>query len=185
MKRTIVTAIIAACMMLTASAQDKKHDISLSVGTLPIPYATDNSMTFNASYMHAKNDYISFGGTASYVHADLTPHDEEMEITTGDIFSVMASVRAYWFKDPGCRLYSSASLGVQLQFRKIAPNYDYWKNVYTYMPVDLSDRHEVKVLPAAQLSLIGLELGGETVKAFAELGLGAQGLAQAGLRVRF
>ena len=186
MKRTIMTAVIAACMTLAASAQDKKNDISLSVGTMPIPYIIDNCMTFNASYMHTRNDYVSLGGTVGYSHGDMTNHDDFDKKVTGDCISAMASVRAYWFRNPGCRLYSGASLGVQMQFRRnnIFP---YDANPYSSKPaIPMSKiEHETKVVPAVQLSPIGIELGGETVKAFAELGLGAQGLAQAGVRVRF
>lgn len=186
MKRTIMTAVIAACMTLTASAQDKKNDISLSVGTMPIPYIIDNCMTFNASYMHTRNDYVSLGGTVGYSHGDMTNHDDFEKKVDGDCISAMASVRAYWFRNDGCRLYSSASLGVQMQFRRnevfLCDDNPFSSKPYVPM---LEIEHETKVVPAVQLSPIGLELGGETVKAFAELGLGAQGLAQAGVRVRF
>lgn len=174
------------CFILSASAQDKRHDVSFSVGTLPIPYVlTDAPVTYNASYMYALNDYVSIGGTAGYTHADLTPHDEETYYETGNLFAAMGSIRTYWFRGNGCRLYSSASLGWQVQFRKESPNYNYWKDVYTYMPVDLSDKHEVVLQPAVQVSAIGLELGGETVKLFTEVGFGTQGMGQAGVRVRF
>lgn len=184
MKRTIMTAVIAACMTLTASAQDKKNDISLSVGTMPIPYIIDNCMTFNASYMHTRNDYVSLGGTVGYSHGDMTNHDDFEKKVDGHCISAMASVRAYWFRNDGCRLYSGASLGVQMQLRR---NEVFLYNPYSSKPaIPMSKiEHETKVVPAVQLSPIGLELGSETVKAFAELGLGAQGLAQAGVRVRF
>lgn len=184
--RTIGITFISLFIVLAAGAQSKKNDISFSIGALPVPYIiTDTPTTFNVSYMHALNNYVSIGGTAGYTHAELSGHDD-CDYKTGHVISIMSSIRTYWFKATGCRFYSSATLGVQTQFRRKEFFLDY-DNPFSSKPcVPISEiEHDTKSLPAFQLSPIGIELGGESVKAFAELGLGAQGLGQAGIRVRF
>ena len=84
-------------------------------------------------------------------------------------FAVMPAAKAFWFRKPHVAMYSKLAAGVTL-----LDDYD-----------EEADSHSFDPYWAAQVTLAGVQFGGERFRGFVEAGAGMQGLVLAGLSVSF
>ena len=87
--------------------------------------------------------------------------------------SLMPSVKYYWAQNKNLGFYSKLGAGVMMLHSK---NEDF---------VDHETSTDSKFYFMWQASLLGAEVGSKNLRAFVELGVGEQGIALAGLRVKF
>lgn len=93
-------------------------------------------------------------------------------IPSGCFRNVLPAVKFNWLRKKNFGLYSKVALGATYRSRE---------NKYDNDP-NISDNHFVFNF---QLTGIGIEAGAKNVWAFAEFGMGEQGLALAGVRLKF
>lgn len=87
-------------------------------------------------------------------------------------YFAMPTAKYTWYGHNRFRLYSKAGLGLQY----------YRLNVTSHIPpIPERDEHKLKV--AYQLSAVGIEVGGERMRGFTELGYGRQGIFNMGILV--
>lgn len=84
-------------------------------------------------------------------------------------FAVMPAAKVFWFRKPHVAMYSKLAAGVTL-----LDDYD-----------EEADSHSFDPYWAAQVTLAGVQFGGERFRGFVEAGAGMQGLVLAGLSVSF
>uniref|UniRef100_UPI00402A12CB hypothetical protein n=1 Tax=Candidatus Cryptobacteroides bacterium TaxID=3085639 RepID=UPI00402A12CB len=106
-----------------------------------------------------------FGGTADELNKD------NVKVGNADYsgFAVMPAAKAFWFRKPHVAMYSKLAAGVTL-----LDDYD-----------EEADSHSFDPYWAAQVTLAGVQFGGERFRGFVEAGAGMQGLVLAGLSVSF
>ena len=93
---------------------------------------------------------------------------------TNNYFTVMPSVKFDWLRTRNFGMYSKLAAGVTFRSEKMK-----------YDKPGATNHSDNDVHFNWQASLIGAEVGGENIRAFAELGLGEQGMALVGVRARF
>ena len=188
------------CFNLAASAQsaewsNKKHHVSFSYGVvtsydvfnaLGSGWATaieealgcddydvdDASGAFTLGYTYSISNRFSVGADLSYENFKSHPKKENVKKYSDNFFTIMPSARINWFNKKYVSMYSRVAAGV------------------TFASIDgIDDNGKDKGINETyftyQISAVSIEAGSETVRGFAELGVGAEGLAQIGLRVGF
>lgn len=159
--------------------------VSLLAGTmLVIPTAIDG-MQFNGfhstgcigvSYHRSLGKTVSVGGTLSYTRVYSGFHGKEDPAVTGKFalnwIVAMAASKFYWFKKPGVAMYTKVGLGAGMSL-----------NRFTKKDADGTQGGSSNVVwaPAAQLSPVGIEFGGR-FRGFVELGVGMEGILNAGVK---
>ena len=197
MKKMIMTVAVAIMTAMSANAQneDLRHELSLS-------YGVGSAAQFGAGigegiglifsnteyddraiigpiaaeyYYHFNNPKWAIGGILSYCKWDSdrinkSSREKESEVNR-NFFSVMPSVKYYWINKNSFGLYSKLGAGIGFLSRtdKDQTNAEKSDNGCYFM---------------FQLSVLGAEFGGK-FRGFAELGIGDQGLLQAGIRYKF
>lgn len=193
-KILIILALIATCV--GASAQDSKHEVSLGLGFGTagqiIDVFGDIASAFSGCTSHVKGfsgsvnlDYgyhtsskCLQGMTVSYnrVAKDQYKKSEPNELygtSTDYYFAIMPTVKFNWVNKEHFAFYSRASAGLYLVKIEDRVSKDASKN-----------DNEVDPGFAFQFSPVGLEAGG-SVRGFVELGFGATGIVNGGVRYRF
>lgn len=192
----IVALVISSAMCVQAQNYDDdlKSEISLGYG---LPVNTSNSIEsfakgFTGTSNHEEGDKYIGPITAEYFY-HINPlvavgaigvySNHKMDETydgkvTGKIkyqyFTIMPAVKFNWLRREKWGLYSKIGLG-----------YTYAKSSLTDIADNVSDETDGYSMINWQASLIGTEVGNQSIRAFAELGFGEQGLALAGVRFRF
>ena len=194
----LVVAATMAAVNVNAQCEDLKNEISLSYGFGSLSQIGDGlgeglGMAFfsnteyddgfilgpiSAEYFyHLNNPRLAIGGIFSYSKWDSDVQKrggshEKVGERKRNYFSVMPAVKWYWTNKNSFGFYSKAAVGAaflnstEKEFSTGKSNDD---NGTYFM---------------FQLSLIGLEFG-KQFRGFAELGVGHQGFAVAGLRYKF
>ena len=209
MKRTLIAlavAFLVTAPVLSARTSDNgpdvgsvpsvntpKNEISVGYGRVTLPdfahltagvFATvftggyarfDNFRSYgsvNAEYYRVLNKTFSVGAAVSWFGgvADVLDKDN-VKTGTSDYsgFAVMPSAKIFWFRKPHVAMYSKLSAGLTL-----LDDYD-----------DESDSHSYDPYFAAQVSLAGVQFGGERLRGYVEVGGGMQGLVTAGVSYSF
>lgn len=168
--------------------------------TLGLADLTDNtqkeesySPTFNLQYLYRVAPKVKIGAALTYQHTSVKLMAEKqsggyMDIAkaTNDYFTVMPVAKFMWIEKDHIGLYSKAAAGIC-----IASNSDPKFCDGVQVDPDREDRvlNDLKTDKgtrfAYQVSAIGFEAGSKNIRGFIELGYGFQGLAQAGLCVKF
>ena len=203
MKNKVLLAVLAVCAFVCVPAQaqnedENRHEIALSYGAQPnsvwIDILTD---IIPAMFGETYENYKRVGpiGLEYYYHtspligvgavAVFTTNNENgfyNEIQSSHIdrsyFSFMPSVKFNWLRKKNWGLYSKVAIGVTYA-HLVNKDYDeLGKNVEDKMTVN-------DILFNFQATAIGVEAGSSHVRGFAELGLGEQGIALAGVRYKF
>ena len=142
---------------------------------------------FSLEYYYHINPVVGIGGYVSYTGStrDLylnwrdNSNDRNRKEYCGKArhnnISIIPTFKFDWMRREHIGLYSKAGVGITImnETQKDDKNS---KGV---------DQSETSVVPNIQLTLIGLEAGNQTWRGFAEIGLGEQGLANAGVRYKF
>ena len=193
----MVIAAMMAAVNVSAQCEDLKNELSLSYGfgslsqlgdglgegLIMIFSNTENDDSFilgpiSAEYFcHLNNPRLAIGGILSYSKWDSdivkrSGNHEKVGERKRDYFSVMPALKWYWSNKNSFGFYSKAAAGVAF-LSSTEKDFD------TSKSYDDSGTYFM-----FQLSLIGVEFGNQ-FRGFAELGVGHQGFAVAGLRYKF
>ncbi|MBP3774402.1 MAG: hypothetical protein ILA34_03520 [Bacteroidaceae bacterium] len=191
MKLWMMTAILT-CGTMVMNAQDTKHEVGISIGmasnstilstledltTVP---ATLGSVKYDnekyvgplaVEYFYHITSKIGIGGIASYVNTkkDAIVVGTKQGDAKVNYLTVMPAVKLGWFEREHIGMYSKLAAGVTFRSEK-----QDWANI-----------SENSVKFNFQASFVGLEAGSKTLRGFAELGVGEQGIVLAGVRYKF
>ena len=197
-KFLLAALALSTFMCVPAQAQDDmetRHEVAVSYGVKP------NSTWFDvltdiipAMFGETHENYKCVGpiGLEYYYHtspligvgavAVFTTNKEDgfyEEIQNSHInrtyFTFMPSVKFNWLRKNHWGLYSKVAAGATLRHSTIQEK----------DPANAERKTNNTVFFNFQLSGIGIEAGSENVRAFAELGVGEQGVGLAGVRFRF
>lgn len=202
MKKIIVYLFILVSLVPCYAQYDLKgkQDISISAGLLP---TTDGRMfadilvmiitlglimpedmsaygAYSLEYAYHTSDNIAWGLVAGYSANKSTYKSGYENInyrreSFRQYYFVMPTLRYTWLQKERINFYSSIGVGLCLRNEKNTPLDDDGNSI-TY---------DNDFLPAFQVTPIGFEAGGESIKFFADLGVGNKGLLHAGVRYRF
>lgn len=194
--------IIAAAMMVAASATaqengyESKHEVGISYGfgsnsrildafedviaitTTAGTIKTDNDSwvgPISVEYFYRPMEWLGVGGIVAYesmkqdVFLGGSTKDGEAKNT---YLTVMPAVKLDWLRKAHFGMYSKFALGATLRSEKV-----------DLITTGESSESEWRV--NWQASLLGFEAGSPTVRGFAELGTGEQGIFLVGLRCKF
>ena len=200
-KVLLAALAISAFMCVPAQAQDEmetRHEIAVSYGAVPnsvwIDILTDVvPAIFGES--HENNHYIGPIGLEYYYHTSpligvgvvgvFATNNEDAfrkEKMTAHInksyTTLMPSVKFNWLRKEKWGMYSKIALGATLAH---SSNQEY--NESGKLAGEKETNNDVFF--NFQASLLGVEVGNQNVRGFAELGVGEQGLALAGVRFKF
>jgi opacity protein-like surface antigen len=202
MKKLIMIATaILLCGVLSSTGQtaekkskgqknnqvDLSNDFFISYGTGTVFYfinnegMTANSMsgTFMAGFARSLNPVIAVGFQMSYTTIDRSgtnydysypPTSAITEKMTDNLWQGLASVRFRYLNKPSFCMYSGIGMGVTMDFYQ--KNYD-----------DVITKGQ-KLLPAAQLTLLGFRFG-RALSFFGEFGVGTNSILNAGVSYKF
>lgn len=128
----------------------------------------------SAEYFYHINPVIGVGGVFAYTQEkkDILFDKKVVGEAVSNFITVLPAVKFNWLRKKNFGLYSKVALGATYRSRE---------NKYDNDP-NISDNHFVFNF---QLTGIGIEAGAKNVWAFAEFGMGEQGLALAGVRLKF
>ena len=190
---------ISAFLCVPAQAQDEtRHEIGISYGVVPnsvwIDVLTDVvPAIFGDKYENGS--YVGPIGVEYYYHtspligvgaiAVLATNNDDgfrkdvlVSHRNKSYFTLMPSVKFDWLRKTNWGMYSKVALGATLAH---FANQDYDTNGKLTGEKKTTD----DVLVNFQASLLGVEAGNRTVRGFAELGVGEQGILLAGVRFKF
>lgn len=202
MKKALFISVMMVMMTaVSAMAQrvdyDGKHEVAVSYGWLSNSDWLDAFESVGGAlvgvtldgesytgpiaveYHYRVSPMVAVGGIGVYgtrsqdIYLMGKDHGKDGKLTNSYI-TVMPSVKLDWLRTTNFGVYSKFAAGVT--FRSEKAKYDKPENK------NFSDNN---VHFNWQASLIGAEVGSENIRAFAELGLGEQGMALVGVRARF
>lgn len=203
MKIKFILAALAVCAFASAPAQaqdemETRHEIAFSYGGVPnsvwIDIYTDIIPALfgerregsgyvgplGLEYYYHTSPLIGVGAVAVFASSkqDCFYNDTQTSAITKSFFTFMPSVKFNWLRKRNWGLYSKVAAGVTYaRFN----DEDYDDNGKKTGEKSVSK----DLLFNYQASLIGVEAGTENVRGFAELGIGEQGVALAGVRFKF
>jgi len=167
-----------------------KNDISIGYGYLSLPQFMDEfksglfhdhekyttSGTINVSYTHILSQRIGLGIDAAYETADIS-NEKRGYKKAMTYLTVIPTARIYWFHRPNVAMYSKVGLGGCHYTQKMTEK-------STTDPYD-NDPDESKFCVAAQITVYAVEFGNETIRGYAEGGVGFENGFQVGVRYAF
>jgi hypothetical protein len=125
----------------------------------------------NLGYTYQLNKVVSIGGAIGLNSMKIRLEDNtgKIDAARANIWMLMSSAKFDWFRTRSdvFGMYSKVNLGVMGIGASL-----------------MEEAHKTLWLPTGHLSLIGLEVG-KGFSGFMELGVGMQGIVQAGVRARF
>ena len=193
--------VVAAMMVATSvNAQNEeylKHEIGISYGTMSnstwmaigddigtsvISFGSvryDDGSFFGPialEYFYHLNPVVGVGAVGAYAREtkDMFFGNDHCGKAKSNFITVMPSVKFNWLRKPYLGLYSKVAAGVTFRSQKD----DFTSNQH-------EDNSRNSVLFNFQLTGFGIEAGPKNVRAFAEFGVGEQGVALAGIRFKF
>ena len=200
MKKFLVMVAVAMMTAVSVNAQsgyeDTKHEIGISYGAMSnttwmsIGDAMGTILTFGAvkyddgkftgpiavEYFYHLNPIIGVGAIGAYAKEtkDILIANEKYGEAKNSYVTVMPAAKFNWLRKKYFGMYSKVAAG--LTFASLKE--DYSKS-------GVENRSESKVGFNFQASALGIEAGSENIRAFAELGVGEQGVILAGVRAKF
>ena len=197
MKKFILMVAAALTLAVNVNAQegyeDTKHEVAIAFGVASNTqlfdafeeafsgYSYDNDRymePISAEYIYHVNKMLGLGAIFTFGNHkqdvyNLWSSKKRVGKSTNSYYTLMPAAKFNFLRKKNFGLYSKAGLGVTYQTRNI--EFD-----------DGSDDDNEKVVHLNwQLTLIGIEAGSPYLRAFAELGIGEQGVVCAGLRYKF
>lgn len=200
MKKFFLTLVAAIAFCGSVQAQqadyDNKHELAVSYGaysnskyfsfiedlvTLSITNGSvsDKNEKFigpiSVEYFYRMNQWLSLGGIGAFAVSKkdicMNSTKEKFGTSRGYYMTIMPAAKADWLRRKHFGMYSKLALGVTVLTLKDK--------------VDNDSETGTAATVNWQLSLVGLEAGSSKLRAFAELGIGEQGVALIGLRYKF
>lgn len=195
-KHLLAALVLSSIVCLPVQAQEEmetRHEVAISYGAVPnsiwIDAYTDIIQAMfgetqdcysyvgpiGLEYYYHTNPLIGVGAIAMFTANKENGFDEDLHTsrTEKSYFSFMPSVKFNWLRKNNWGLYSKVAAGVTyIHFAKES--------------LVIEDKETVNdLLFNFHASLIGVEAGNQHVRGFAELGVGEQGVALAGVRFKF
>lgn len=195
-KCLLAALAISALFCVPAQAQDEtRHEVSFSYGVLPNSLWLDITSDVLSSMLGATYDHSAIVGPIAIEYhyrtspliavgaiATFAKHNEDEKLwsevtrtSKNAYFTVMPSLKFNWLRRPNWGMYSKIAAGASLRHSSIKDN----------EVVNAKEETDNMVFFNFQVSALGIEAGTENVRGFAELGVGEQGVALAGVRFRF
>ena len=198
MKKFLVLVAVAMMAAMNVSAQngydETKHEVAISAGALSNSQIIDvfeniggalvgakfenESFTgpFSAEYFYHVKNWLGVGGIFAYGQnkQDVYFHGDKDGEIKNTYLTLMPAVKFDWLRKKHFGMYSKLAVGATLRNEKYDSDKASSKNF---------DDSEIHV--NWQVSLLGIEAGGPTIRGFLELGTGEQGIIQAGVRYKF
>ena len=127
-------------------------------------------------YFYHLSPVIGLGAIGAYTHEtkDILISNDKYGEAKNTFFTVMPAAKFNWLRKKNFGMYSKVGAGLTFASKKE----DYSKG-------SVENLSESKVGFNFQVSALGIEAGSETIRAFVELGVGEQGVALAGVRLKF
>ena len=207
MKQTLITALLLACVSMQAQNVSSRHEIGVSYGYPTIAFGMFVDSNRNCSYVEDGfycNDkdfgplsveyyyrftpLISAGGVFTLIdrRKDIVDNKTKVGDYTERYYAAMPAIKFSWARGEFITLFSKLALGPCLHNKtdKIYMQAQRFRN--TVSPVyDVTEEHSSSHLGLlGQITLLGIEIGSR-LKVFGELGIGAQGVYNVGLRYKF
>ena len=198
MKNYLVMAAFAMMTAMSAQAQsngyDTKHEVAISygidsnsqiidafeeIGGAMFGGKLENEKYFgpiSAEYFYHAKPWLGVGGILAYgVNTqDVMSGSDKIGESKNSYLTLMPAVKFDWLRKKNFGMYSKLAFGATLRNEKY-DGYNNSNNDYTDSEVHVN----------WQATLLGIEAGSPTVRGFAELGTGEQGIILAGVRVKF
>ena len=207
MKQTLITALLLTCTSMQAQNVSSRHEIGVSYGYPTIAFGMFVDSNRNCSYVEDGfycNDkdfgplsveyyyrftpLISAGGVFTLIdrRKDIVDNKTMVGDYTERYYAAMPAIKFSWARGEFITLFSKLALGPCLHNKtdKIYMQAQRFGN--TVSPVyDVTEEHSSSHLGLlGQITLLGIEIGSR-LKVFGELGIGAQGVYNVGLRYQF
>ena len=207
MKQTLITALLLTCTSMQAQNVSSRHEIGVSYGYPTIAFGMFVDSNRNCSYVEDGfycNDkdfgplsveyyyrftpLISAGGVFTLIdrRKDIVDNKTKVGDYTERYYAAMPAIKFSWARGEFITLFSKLALGPCLHNKtdKIYLQAQRFGN--TVSPVyDVTEEHSSCHLGLlGQITLLGIEIGSR-LKVFGELGIGAQGVYNVGLRYKF
>lgn len=194
MKQTLITALLLACASMQAQNVSSRHEIGVSYGYPTIAFGMFVDSNRNCSYVEDGfycNDkdfgplsveyyyrftpLISAGGVFTLIdrRKDIVDNKTKVGDYTERYYAAMPAIKFSWARGEFITLFSKLALGPCLHNKA--------DKIYMQTQVEYSSSH-LGLL--GQITLLGIEIGSR-LKVFGELGIGAQGVYNVGLRYKF
>ena len=127
-------------------------------------------------YFYHLNPVVGIGAIGAYTHEtkDIFIAGEKYGEAKNSFITVMPAAKFNWLRKKYFGMYSKVAAGLTFASKKE----DYSKS-------NVENLSESKVGFNFQVSALGIEAGPETIRAFAELGVGEQGVILGGIRAQF
>ena len=198
MKKIFAMVAVAMMTVMNVNAQngydETKHEVAISCGAYSNSQIIDVFENIGGAMVGAKFENEKFFGPISVeyfyhmknwlgVGAILAYGQNEQDVMSGKekigeskntYVTVMPAVKFDWLRKKNFGMYSKLAVGATLRNEK----YDSSNN-------SNNDYSDSEVHVNWQVSLLGIEAGSSTIRGFAELGTGEQGIVLAGVRVKF
>ena len=200
MKKFMMMVAVALMTAMSVNAQsgyeDTKHEVGISYGALSnttwlsIADAMGTTLTMGAlryddgnftgpiavEYFYHLNPVVGVGAIGAFAHEtkDILFSNEKYGEAKNTFITVLPAVKFNWLRKKNFGMYSKLAAGLTFASKKE----DYSKG-------SVDNRSETKVGFNFQVSALGIEAGSENIRGFVELGVGEQGVALAGIRVKF
>lgn len=193
-----LTLFVSVCSILNINAQESesKHEVSFGVGcwansqildlmkdltgtTMTAGYVSYENEKFSiplsVEYFYHINPLVGVGGIAVYSHGkrDMLYDGELQGRMKTNYYTFIPAVKFNWLRKKNWGLYSKAGLGVSVRNQK-------W-NWYDASHTNDSDTDFILNF---QGTPIGVECGNQYYWGFLELGMGEQGIVNAGIRIK-
>lgn len=211
MKQTLITALLLTCTSMQAQNVSSRHEIGVSYGYPTIAFAMfvdsdpscphaeqafyENDRNFgplSLEYFYRISRWISVGGVFTYINRQKDIVQEKIQIGdfTERYYALMPSIKFNWVRSKHFGLYSKLVAGPCLHTKTdkvdsstmiISCGPDYSRTTFIDHCDEYTDR---KVGLIGQVTPLGIEAGGR-LRVFGELGVGIQGVFNAGLRYKF
>lgn len=207
MKQTLITALLLTCTSMQAQNVSSRHEIGVSYGYPTIAFGMFVDSNRNCSYVEDGfycNDkdfgplsveyyyrftpLISAGGVFTLIdrRKDIVDNKTKVGDYTERYYAAMPAIKFSWARGEFVTLFSKLALGPCLHNKtdKIYLQAQRFGN--TVSPVyDVTEEYSSSHLGLlGQITLLGIEIGSR-LKVFGELGIGAQGVYNVGLRYKF
>ena len=198
MKKILVMVAVAMMTAMNASAQngydETKHEVAITYGVgsnSDIIDAFENiggglvgakfenekfTGPISAEYFYHVKNWLGVGGILAYGQnkQDVYLLGDKDGVSKNTYLTLMPAVKFDWLRKKHFGVYSKLAVGATLRNEK-----------YDSVDDSSKDDSDSEVHVNWQVSLLGIEAGGPTIRGFLELGTGEQGIALVGLRYKF
>lgn len=212
MKQTLITALLLTCTSMQAQNVSSRHEIGVSYGYPTIAFGMFVDSNRNCSYVEDGfycNDkdfgplsveyyyrftpLISAGGVFTLIdrRKDIVDNKTKVGDYTERYYAAMPAIKFSWARGEFVTLFSKLALGpclhnktdkIYMQTQVISCGSEGCRKSPVY---DVTEEYSSSHLGLlGQITLLGIEIGSR-LKVFGELGIGAQGVYNVGLRYKF